>query len=109
MTLLDDAPVVLNDLTPVSPPEPKTVLPTRHPLPSVTQTKRTLSKFSRRDAMLLGGALVSSLSTTMLIFGRLTPLDGTFGFVLVVWLVFMVTYGALVGLTDNRPAVVDKL
>ena len=109
MTILEERTLAVDDLVVAQTPIVLTVRPTLHPLPSAPQTKRTLSGFSRRDALLIGGAFVSALSTTMLIFGRLTPLDGTFGFVAVAWVIFMVTYGALVALTDNRPAVVDKL
>ena len=59
--------------------------------------------------MLLVGVLVSSVCTTMLIFGRLTPLSGRLGFVFVGFLVFLATYAAMAALTENRPAVVDKV
>jgi phosphate transport system permease protein len=59
--------------------------------------------------MLVGGAAVSALCTTALIFGRLTPLDGQLGFVFTGFLVFLAIYAVLVSLTESRPAVVDRL
>ena len=58
---------------------------------------------------MLCGALLSSLSITLLFFGRLLPLDGRLGFVVVWFAVFLVIYGLLVSITDNRPAVVDRV
>ena len=70
---------------------------------------RTLSGMSRSDHMNLGGALLSSLSLTLLLFGRLAPLSGPLGFVVVAWVLFLVVYGLLVSLDDSRPVVVDKV
>jgi phosphate transport system permease protein len=70
---------------------------------------RTLSGMSRSDYMNIGGALLSSLSITVLLFGILAPLSGVVGFVLVAWVMFLVVYGLLVSLDDSRPVVVDKV
>jgi phosphate transport system permease protein len=45
----------------------------------------------------------------MLLFGRLTPLSGKFGFTVVAFVLFILTYTVLVSFTDNRPAVVDRV
>ncbi|MBI4935310.1 MAG: phosphate ABC transporter permease PstA [Actinobacteria bacterium] len=76
---------------------------------SAPPVRRPLGKLSRRELLPLAGAAISALATTMLLFGRLTPLDGKFGFVVVAFLVFLATYTVLVSLTEGRPAVVDRL
>lgn len=115
MTLVDDpvwAPTEPPAADPArheaAPPTRSTVLPANTPqLP--LRPPRPLSSFGRDDGLQLGGALVSALSVTLLLFGRLTPLSGGVGFVLVFFTVFLATYAVLVGLTDDRPAVIDKL
>ena len=64
---------------------------------------------SRSDYMNLGGALISSLSITLLLFGILAPLSGSLGFVIVAWVMFLVVYGLLVSLDESRPVIVDKV
>jgi phosphate transport system permease protein len=86
-----------------------TVIPRRPSGPSAPQARRTLGVMSRDDKLMLGGAGVSAVSTTLLLFGRLTSLSGAVGFVLVAFVVFIATYALLVSLTDDRPAVVDKV
>ncbi|TPW12108.1 MAG: pstA [Acidimicrobiaceae bacterium] len=93
----------------VRPATPETVLPRRSAPNTTPQQRRSIGRWSRQDAMLLVGVLVSSVCTTMLIFGRLTPLSGRLGFVFVGFLVFLATYAAMAALTENRPAVVDKV
>lgn len=73
------------------------------------QTRRALGRASRQDLMLMGGAGVSALCTTMLLFGRLTPMEGTLGFVVVGFGVFVATYAVLVSLTEDRQAVTDRV
>jgi phosphate transport system permease protein len=70
---------------------------------------RTLSGMSRADVLNLGGALLSSVCLTLLLFGRLAPFSGPFGFVVVTWLTFLATYALLVSMDDSRPVVVDKV
>lgn len=113
MTLLDltlhDQPTVPLSSRDASSTTGSTVLPQVAPLSVPPHDLRTLSGFSRGDLRTLGGAALSSMCTGLLIFGRLTPLDGPLGFVLVTFLIFNVTYGALVSLTEPRPVVVDKV
>lgn len=89
-------------------PAPRTVMPVRPDARVDVPTPRPIGGFSKREALKLGGAALSAVCTTALIFGRLTPLHGKFGFVVVAAVVFLVTYTALVALDDNRPAVVDR-
>lgn len=86
-----------------------TTLPVRPDRREPVPEQRAIGGFSKREALNLGGALLSAVSTTFLLFGRLTPLHGKFGFVVVGVLVFLGTYTALVSLSDNRPAVVDRM
>lgn len=72
-------------------------------------TPRSISNFSTKDMQLLAGVLVSSLCTTLLLFGRLTPWSGKLGFTVVFLVVFVVEYAGLSALTENRPAVVDRV
>jgi phosphate transport system permease protein len=59
--------------------------------------------------MLMCGAGLSSVCTTLLLFGRITPLSGKLGFVVVGFVVFLATYAVLLSLTESRPAVIDKV
>lgn len=84
-------------------------------LPDVVATSvpphglRTLSGVSRDDLLTMGGALLSSVSLTLLLFGIVTPLRGQPGMIVVGWALFLAVYGLLVSMTDTRPVVVDKV
>lgn len=86
-----------------------TSLPTRPGPTTAPAQRRLLKKVSRDDLLTMGGAFVSALATTLLIFGRLTPLEGRLGFVTVLFAVFVATYAVLVALTEDGPAVVDRV
>ncbi len=45
----------------------------------------------------------------VLLFGHVTSLSGPLGFVLVAFVTFNVTYALLVSMSEDRPAVVDKV
>ncbi len=94
---------------PPSPAVAQTVLPVRPAAHVPGPQRRAIGKVSKRDVLDIGGAAVSALCTTALIFGRLTPLHGKFGFMLVGVAIFLVTYTALVSLHDDRPAVIDRI
>ncbi len=100
---LDDA----SDLA--KPATDRTVRPGRPGPTAAPAQRRAVRRLSRNDVLPMVGALVSALSTTMLIFGRLTPLKGRLGFVVVCFVVFVATYAVLVSLTEDRPAVVDRV
>lgn len=88
---------------------PTTVLPHRPGSVLVPQQRRATRQFTRQDVITLGGAFFSALCTTFLLFGRITPLSGRLGFVVTLFVVFNATYAVLVALTEERPAVVDKV
>lgn len=100
----DDAPATA---TPRTTARPGTVLPgpARGPAPK----PRQISNFSKKDMQLLAGVLVSSLCTTFLLFGRLTPWSGKLGFTVVFIVVFVVQYAGLSALTESRQAVLDRV
>jgi phosphate transport system permease protein len=85
-----------------------TVLPNLDVAPAA-QERRTLGGVTRDDLLTLGGAFVSAVCTALLLFGRLAPVAGTFGFVVVTYVLFVATYALLVSLGEERPAVVDKV
>lgn len=87
---------------------PRTVRP-RPDDAVAARARRRLGGWSRNDLLALGGALLSAVCTTKLLFGTLTPLAGPFGFVVVAYVVFIATYALLVSLTEDRPAVVDRV
>ena len=88
---------------------PATVLP-RRPGPMIApQQRRATRQVTRHEVLLMCGAGFSSLCTTLLLFGRITPLSGTLGFAVVGFVVFLVTYAVLLSLTESRPAVIDKV
>lgn len=88
--------------------EPRTTLPGVHAQPAPGPV-RSLRGVSRDEVINLSGAASSALCVGLLLFGRLTPLRGTLGFVVVTYLVFLGTYALLVSLTEDRPAVVDRV
>jgi phosphate transport system permease protein len=90
-------------------PPAQTVLPVRPGPGAPSPAKRPIGKVSRNDVLTLVGALFSSLSITLLLFGRLTPLSGRIGFTLVWFVMFLIIYALLVSIVDNRPAVVDRV
>lgn len=86
---------------------PSTTIPSLDDVPQGPM--RTLSGFSRADAVNLAGAGLSAVCTGLLLFGRLSPLSGGFGQVIVTYLVFLGVYAFLVSLTEGIPVVVDKV
>ena len=84
-----------------------TVLPSRAAGP--TPARRPVGGLSREDVLGASGAALSALSTTLLLFGRLTSMHGKVGFVAVFLLTFVAMYALLVALTNDVPAVVDKV
>lgn len=93
----------------VAPSYEHTVLPVRPDPTAAPQVRRQTRQFTSTDYLQLGGAMVSALSISLLLFGRITPMNGQLGFVVVSTLIFMVVYAVMVSLTERRPAVVDRL
>lgn len=114
MTTLDPDPTLVMDAVVDAAPGPAmgpgpTTLPGIEPVPVAPHGLRTLSGFSRHDLRTLGGAALSAASIAMLLFGKLTPLHGPLGFVVVMFLIFNLVYALLVSFDEPRPIVVDKV
>lgn len=89
---------------------PSTVLPARDRADSEPPAApRQVGAVSRNDRLNFLGAALSAISAALLLFGRLTPLTGRLGFVVVTYIVFLATYALLVWLDDDGPAVLDKV
>lgn len=85
-----------------------TTLPDRPEMRS-EELPRRIGRVSAKELLPMGGALLSSLSLTLLLFGRLAPLSGRLGFVVTAVVLYTTIYAVLVSLTENRPAVVDRI
>jgi phosphate transport system permease protein len=94
---------------PAHPPLAATVLPPRPDARSAPPQRRAIGRVSRQDVFVLVGAAGSAVCTAMLLFGRLTAMSGKLGFVAVFFVLFLGVYALLVSLTENGPAVVDKV
>jgi phosphate transport system permease protein len=95
------------DASPVTPVT--TVLPKRPRSDGPPTRRRAIGRVSRQDVFVMIGSALSALCTTLLLFGRLTQLSGRLGFGVVLFVVFLATYALLVSLSNNGPAVVDKV
>ena len=71
--------------------------------------RRQLGGVSSRDRLNILGAAACGLSVALLLFGRVAPFSGIFGFFVVSYLVFLLAYAELVSLSDDAPAVRDSL
>jgi phosphate transport system permease protein len=91
------------------PPAARTTVTSATSPLAAPQTPRRIGKMSRDDAMTMGGAAISALCLTFLIFGRLTPWRGAVGFVIVAFALYVFVYAVLTALTETRPAVVDRV
>ncbi|MFE2430954.1 phosphate ABC transporter permease PstA [Streptomyces sp. NPDC059373] len=94
MTLLDEAPAV--DTAP-------------DPAPDVPDTPRRIGGPTRSGVLALCGAAASGLCVALLLFGRLAPLSGGLGFVVVAYAAFVAGYAVLTGLEEDGPAVRDRV
>jgi len=86
---------------------PPTVIPDRKGV--IEGVRRTLGGISREGVLNAGGAALGAICVALLLFGRLAPLAGPLGFVVVAYVVFLVLYAFLVSVTEGRPVVVDKV
>jgi phosphate transport system permease protein len=87
---------------------PRTTVPD-HTRPAEPQARRRVGGMTRTDRLNLVGAAASSLSLTILLFGRLAAFSGLIGFVVFAFVLFIVVYAVLVGLTEDGPTVRDKI
>ncbi len=86
-----------------------TTIPPRPGPQQAQPVRRPIGQVSRNDVLQVIGAAFSAMCTTLLLFGRITPLSGKIGFTAVCFVVFVATYALLVSMTENGPAVVDRM
>ncbi len=85
-----------------------TYLPTATPV-DFKPTKRALRGFRLDDVFDIVGSLVSSFSLTWLLFGWLTGLQSTIGFVVVNFVLFLVNYGVITSIKNRSEEIRDRL
>ncbi|MCW2498178.1 phosphate ABC transporter permease PstA [Jatrophihabitans sp.] len=102
MTLLDDRPAAPGGPPPDGPP------PAAAP-PEVSDDARPIRSRSRDDKLNLVGAGVASLALVWVIYERLLPFSGKFGFVVLWYVVFLVLYTVLTAVNNPLPVVTDRL
>ncbi|MGW7378726.1 phosphate ABC transporter permease PstA [Streptomyces sp. NPDC054794] len=91
-----------------------TLVPRPEPLEEPEEHRR-VGRLRREDALALGGAAATGLSLAFLLFGRLAPLSGALGFVVVAHLIFLLVYAILVWMDASAdgskagPVVRDRL
>lgn len=85
-----------------------TYLPTATPV-DYNPTKRALRGFRLDDVFDIVGSLVSSFSLTWLLFGWLTGLQSTIGFVVVNFVLFLVNYGVITSIKNRSEEIRDRL
>jgi len=105
MTITDPRPPQVID---GSPPAFATVIPRQDAEGAIT-ARPARRGLPRAELVNIGGALLSAVSTSVLLFAHLTSLSGPLGFVVVTYAIFLGTYAYLVSLSDDRPAVVDRI
>jgi phosphate transport system permease protein len=95
----------------VSPSEepPSTTVPPRPAAGAPPQRRRQLHGVSSSEVRNALGAASTGLCVAILLFGRFAAFSGLIGFVVVAYGVFLLTYAVLVSLSDDGPAVRDKV
>jgi len=88
---------------------PRTVLKSDEQPATAARPRRVTGSLTGRDVADVVGALVSALCLAVLLFGRLAPLSGGFGFVVVAYALFLVAYALLASIDRPRNAVKDKV
>ena len=78
-------------------------------LPSVDDVPIRLSKVAPEDVLTVVGAAIGSLSLTWVLYERVLPLSGAFGFWLTWYLVFVIFYLAAASLQWARLVVTDRM
>ncbi|MFI5793320.1 phosphate ABC transporter permease PstA [Streptomyces sp. NPDC051677] len=88
-----------------------TVLPARRPggLSTRADSRRNLSTLHATDVYALLGAGAAALAVTWLMFDRLLPFNGTLGFLVIAYALFVGFYALLVSFDEDGPAVRDRV
>ncbi|MGI5524990.1 phosphate ABC transporter permease PstA [Micromonospora sp. CA-259024] len=94
---------------PAAPTRPVTTVPVRPESPATGERRRTINTVRRTDVFAVLGAAVAAVGLTALLFTQLAPFDGTLGFLVVAYLLFLAFYLVLVSLDESGPVVRDRL
>ncbi|HEY2640653.1 MAG TPA: phosphate ABC transporter permease PstA [Streptosporangiaceae bacterium] len=78
-------------------------------LPDVADVPLQLRRVTPEDTLSIFGAAIASLGLTWLLYERILPLTGAFGFWLCWYLLFVIFYLGIAGLQWNRLVVRDKI
>ncbi|MGW6009983.1 phosphate ABC transporter permease PstA [Streptomyces sp. NPDC055210] len=73
------------------------------------EPRRSVSQLRATDVYAMTGAAAAALALTWLLFARLLPFDGTVGFVVVAYSLFLGLYALLVSFDEDGPAVADRI
>jgi phosphate transport system permease protein len=105
-----DTPTVPVAVITAAPPTVRTTtVPDRSRVGSRPQQRRRIGKMTRSDILNLVGAVASGLCVTLLLFGRLAAFSGLIGFLATAYIAFLITYAVLVSISDDGPAVRDRV
>lgn len=99
-------PVVVDPTVPIIVPtgvNARTTVPQTQP--DSLPLPRRIGGYSRERMLNLVGAFLFAICVTGLLFGRLSPLSGVIGAVVVAYIAFVSCYAVLVRLSDDGPAV----
>lgn len=86
-----------------------TLLRSHELLSDAEQPRRQFRSAARTDRLNVLGAATSGLCVAFLLFGRLAAFSGILGFFVVAYVSFLAVYTTLVSLTEEGPAVRDKV
>jgi phosphate transport system permease protein len=109
MTILDKSESMEDRMEAMESQPPETTLPQISPIALPPSDTRRITGISREDLGNIAGAGASALAVTFLLFGLLAPLEGSVGFVVVAFFIFLGLYALLVSLTNPIPIVIDKV
>jgi phosphate transport system permease protein len=90
-------------------PEPEADAVTTTVVQPPPQRRRQLHRITPTHVQDIVGALVVGVCSTLLLFGGYAPFSGVVGFVIVSYVIFLAVYATLVGLRDDRAAVVNSI
>lgn len=77
--------------------------------PTTEDVPRRIGALRISDVLAIVGAVMASLSMTILIYAFLAPVGGFLGFMVAFYLLFVATYAALVSIDESMPVVRDRV
>lgn len=87
----------------------RTVLPAQHAHPTPRPPRRRVGRPTLNEVLSLVGAAAAGAGLASILFGRVAPLSGGIGWVVVAFLAGLFFYGVLVSFTSSGPIVRDRL